>query len=49
MATIKQKLALKKITENHRSVSAAMREAGYSPNTACKPKNLTESKSWQEL
>lgn len=49
MATLKQKLALQKITENHGNVSRGMLEAGYSPNTAKKPSNLTQSKGWQEL
>lgn len=49
MATIKQKLAVKKIIENHRSVSAAMRDAGYKNTTATVPKNLTKSKGFNEL
>lgn len=49
MATIKQKLALQKVTENHGNISKAMIEAGYTPETASKPKNLTESKGWAEL
>ena len=49
MPTIKQKLAYKEITENHRSISSAMRQVGYSSNTAVKPQNLTESKGWKEL
>ncbi|MGH7249392.1 MAG: hypothetical protein ACREGC_00275 [Minisyncoccia bacterium] len=49
MATLKQKLALKKITENHGNVGQGMIEAGYTPATAKKPKNLTESKGWIEL
>ncbi len=49
MATIKQKKAVKEITEKHRSVSRGMIEAGYSKNTASKPKNLTKSKGWQQL
>lgn len=49
MPTIKQKLALKKITEEHRSVSRAMLEVGYDPDTASKPSNLTKSKGWKEL
>jgi hypothetical protein len=49
MATLKQKLALKKITEEHRPVSRAMLEVGYTPHTASKPSNLTDSKGWKEL
>lgn len=35
--------------ENHGSVSAAMREAGYKPATAKNPKNLTESDVWKRM
>jgi len=49
MATAKQKLALQKITENHGNISRGMIEAGYTPHTASKPKNLTDSKGFQEL
>lgn len=49
MATLKQKKAVEKIVENHGNVSKGMREAGYDKNTAKNPKNLTESKGWQEL
>lgn len=35
--------------ENHGVVSTAMIEAGYSPNTALNPSNLTNSKGWAEL
>lgn len=49
MATIKQKKAVKKIIENHGNVSKGMEEAGYEKNTAHNPKNLTNSKGWQEL
>lgn len=49
MATIRQKMAIKKLLENHGSVSRAMREVGYSPNTAKNPRDLTESKAWEEL
>jgi hypothetical protein len=47
--TIKQKMALKEITENHRSISDAMRVVGYKPSTATKPSNLTKTKGWKEL
>ena len=49
MATEKQKAAARKIIENHRSVSAAMKESGYKSTTATVPGNLTKSKGWQEL
>lgn len=50
MATARQKKAMAKLLENHgTSVSAAMRAAGYSPNTAKNPMELTKSKSWEEL
>jgi hypothetical protein len=49
MATLKQKLALQKATENHGNISRAMLEVGYSPNTAKKPQNLTQSKGFKEL
>jgi len=47
--TLKQKAAVKKITENHGNVSRAMLDVGYSPNTAKKPSNLTNSKGFKEL
>lgn len=50
MATLRQRLVVQKITENHRnSVSQAMLEVGYSPHTASKPSNLTKSNGWKEL
>ncbi len=49
MPTQKQRAAFKEITENHRSVSEAMRSVGYSPSTASKPSNLTKSKGWKWL
>lgn len=49
MATIKQKIALEKLVENHGNVSQAMIEAGYDETTAKNPKNLTESKGFKEL
>lgn len=49
MATLKQKLAVKEIVENHGSVSGAMIKAGYPATTAKNPKNLTESKGFKEL
>ena len=47
--TLKQKLAIAEITENHRPVSTVMKEVGYSPNTYSKPSNLTKSRAWEEL
>lgn len=50
MPTIRQKKAFKEIVEKRRtSVSAVMRDVGYSPNTAVQPHQLTESKGWKEL
>lgn len=50
MATLKQKLAVTKLLENPRlSVAGAMREAGYSPETAKVPSDLTKSDGWAEL
>jgi hypothetical protein len=49
MPTIKQKKALNRIVENRGNVSKSMIEAGYDETTAKNPKNLTESKGWQEL
>ena len=47
--TIKQKAAFKKTMENNGNVSKAMREVGYSPNTAKNPQTLTNSLGWEEL
>ena len=50
MASEKQKLAVQIYVENRGiSKSEAMRRAGYSEATAKNPKNLTDSKTWQEL
>ena len=50
MPTLKQKRVAKKILENPRiSLYKAMREAGYSRNTAIHPKDLINSKGWGEL
>jgi hypothetical protein len=46
---IKQKKAFQLVVEKRRSVSAAMREVGYSPQTAVNPKNLTETIGWKQL
>ena len=49
--TIKQAMAIKKIVENRgkTSIGRAMRESGYANKTAKNPKNLTESKTWEDL
>ncbi len=50
MATTKQKTVFNKILENPGiSLGKAMLEAGYEPNTAHNPTDLTESKGWKEL
>ena len=46
---MRQRLAAKLSVENGGIVSRAMRDAGYSPQTAKVPQKLTESKSWDEL
>lgn len=48
MPTLKQKRAIEKLVETRGSVSAAMREAGYSEKSAKNPSNLTNSKAWEE-
>lgn len=48
MATSKQQKALAKIVENGGNVSKAMRDVGYSVNTAKTPQKLTESKAFIE-
>lgn len=48
--TLKQKATAQKLLENPRlSVSEAMRQSGYSPETAKVPSDLTRSKGWKEL
>ena len=49
MATIKQEKALEKMVENGGNVSQAMREVGYSFNTAKTPQKLTDSIGFIEL
>ena len=49
MPTIKQEKALEKMVENGGKASQAMREVGYSFNTAKTPQKLTNSKGWDEL
>ena len=44
------KRVFEKVVENHGfNVGKAMREEGYSPESAKNPKNVTESKSWEML
>lgn len=47
--TTRQREVARKVLQEGKSVSRAMRESGYSPATAKTPKKLTESKGWQEL
>lgn len=50
MATTKQRRVAKILLENTgKSVSSAMREAGYPEATAKNPQQLTRSQGWQEL
>lgn len=49
MPTVKQRKALDKMVENGGVVSAAMRDVGYSAETAKTPQKLTESKGFKEL
>lgn len=49
MATIKQKKATLNLVENGGNVSKAMRDAGYSEQTAKTPQKLTESKGYEEI
>lgn len=47
--TEKQKLAFKNLTEKHCSEKEALISAGFSEGTAQKPKNVTNTKGWQQL
>lgn len=49
MASAKQLKAIDNLVENGGNVSKAMRDAGYSEQTAKTPQKLTESKAFQEL
>ncbi len=49
MATKRQKNALNKMVENGGNVSKAMRDAGYSKETAKSPSKLLDSKGFMEL
>lgn len=47
--TARQEIAIKKVLEDGKSVSQAMRESGYSEATAKNPSVLTGSQGWKEL
>jgi hypothetical protein len=49
MDSLKAELVVKSLVEKRGSVSAAMREAGYSAATAKNPKNLTKTKTFTDL
>lgn len=49
MVTIRQKKALNEIVENGGNVSKAMRDVGYSPETAKSPSKLLDSKGFMQL
>lgn len=49
MASQKQKKAIANLVENGGNVSKAMRDAGYSVETAKTPAKLTQSKGFQNL
>lgn len=49
MSTYKQQQALNRMVENGGNVSQAMRDVGYSDNTAKTPQKLTESLGFIEL
>ena len=49
MATEKQRRALDNLVENGGNVSKAMRDAGYTKETAKTPQKLTESVGFREL
>lgn len=47
--TIKQRKAVENIVDNNGQFGKSMIQAGYTELTASRPKNLTESKGFQEL
>lgn len=49
MATLKQEKAVTNMVENGGNASKAMRDAGYSPETAKSPSKLTKSEGFAEL
>lgn len=48
MATIKQKLAFKKVV-NGSTITQAMKDVKYAPSTAARTNKLTATKGWAEL
>ena len=48
MATVKHKIAYKEVVKGS-TITAAMRKAGYSSETAKRTNKLTRTKGWQEL
>lgn len=49
MATLKQKLVVRKILENNGNVSKSMREVGYAANYAKNPQDLVETKGFKQV
>lgn len=49
MATIKQKKAVKELVGNGGNVTKAMKDVGYSKETAHTPQKLTNSKGFKEI
>lgn len=49
MTSFRQRLAFKKMVENGGNISKAMRDTGYSANTAKTPQKLTSTRGWQTL
>lgn len=47
--SLKQKLLVARIAENHGNISKSMREVGYAESTAKKPSNVTDSQTFQAL
>lgn len=47
--TMRQRKAFARVVENGGNKSKAMRDVGYSPETAKTPQKLTESKGWKQL
>lgn len=48
MSHVLQERAITELVANGGTVAAAMRKAGYSPNTARTPKKLTQSKTYKK-
>ena len=46
---MKQRKTMENLLENNGSMGEAMREAGYSPETAKNPQQVTRSKGWAQL